>query len=271
MDLTPESSAYLRNLKDIFPDRYGSVALREVHDLPGLVSQFRMARGGVEIEVHSAVPEKMYGGASDSLHVSIFLLGENEQVVSSSRQRVAATQGDLGLRTWAGPDVRQVVLEIYDDRLGFLAAFRSPVGLQTLEGQDSRISDLLLVEAASPEPAEVRRTAAWVSPLAEAVSDEATIGVIFELYDLPVEESSYSLQAHLEAPDGSRTPLYISPSGAREFRTTWRRRGGAAVGVAEYVTVDLTEIEPGDYTLEIVATIPRALEPVRSRRSLTVR
>ena len=269
--MTPAISAYLRSLKDIFPDRYGSVALREVRDLPGLVSQFRMSRGGMEIEVHSAVPEKMYGGPSDSLHVSIFLLDENEQVVSSSRQLVAAAQENLGLRTWAGPDVRQVVLEIYDDRLGFLAALREPVGLETRAGEDPRISDLLFVKAASPEPSEVRRTAAWVSPLMEEVGDEATLGVVFELYDLPAEESTYSLQANLEAADGSRTPLYISLSGAPEFRTTWRRRGDATVGVAEYMTVDLTEVEPGDYTLEIVATLPRALDPVRSRRSLTVR
>jgi hypothetical protein len=52
----------------------------------------------------------MFGGASDSLHVSIFLLGEDESVVSSSRQRVAAAPGSLDLRTWAGPAVEQVVL-----------------------------------------------------------------------------------------------------------------------------------------------------------------
>ncbi len=271
MDLTPESAAYLRSLKDLFPHRYGSVALREVRDLPGLVSQFRMARGGLEIEVHSEVPEKMFGGPSDSLHVSIYLLGENEQVVSSSRQRVAAARGDLDLRTWAGPEVRQVVLEIYDDRLGFLAALREPVDFETSVGEDPRISDLLFVEAANPEPSEVRRTAAWVSALTEEVSDNATLGVIFELYDLPDVESTYSLQAHLEATDGSRIPLYICPSGAHEFRTTWRRKGDATVGVADYVTLDLTEVVPGDYTLEIVATLPRALEPVRSRRSLTIR
>lgn len=83
--------------------------------------------------------------------------------------------------------------------------------------------------------------------------------------------TSYSLQAHLEASDGSRIPLYICPSGAHKFRTTWRRLGDATVGVAEYVTLDLTEIEAGDYTLEVVATLPRALDPVRSRRSLTIR
>jgi len=262
---------YLRSLRDILPDRYGSVALREVRDLPGLVSQFRMARGGLEIEVHSAVPEKMYGGPSDSLHVSIYLLGEKEEVVSSSRQRVAAAPGDLDLRAWAGPDVRQVVLEVYDDRLGFLAALREPVGPETPVGEDPRISDLLFVEAANPEPAEVRRTASWVSPLVEEVSEDATLGVVFELYDLPDGESTYSLQAYLEVADGSRVPLYICPSGAHEFRTIWRRRGQATVGVTEYVTVDLSEVEPGDYTLEIVATLPRALEPVRARRSLTIR
>ncbi len=271
MDLTPESAAYLRSLKDILPDRYGSVAHREVRDLPGLVSQFRMPRGGLEVEVHSAVPAKMFGGPSDSLHVSIFLLGENEQVVSSSRQLVAAAQGHLGLRTWAGSDARQVVVEIYDDRLGFLAALREPVGLATLAGGDPRISDLLLVEAGSPEPSEVRRTAPWVSPLGQPISDDATVGVMFELYDLPADESSYSVQANLVSEDGSRVPLYVSPAGAREFRTTWRRRSDATVGVTEYVTVDLTDLEPGDYALEIVATLPRSLEPVRSRRSLTVR
>ena len=270
MDLTPESEVYLGSLRDIFPDRYGSGALREVRDLPGLVSQFRMARGGLEIEIHSAVPEKMYGGPSDSLHVSIYLLGENEEVVSSSRQRVAAASADLNLRTWAGPNVHQVVLEVYDDRLGFLAALREPVGLETPVGQDLRISDLLLVRPANPEPSEVRRTASWVSPLVEEVSEDATLGVVFELYDLPGVESSYSLQAHLEAADGSRVPLYISPSGAHEFRTTWRRKG-TTVGVTEYVTVDLTEVAAGDYTLEIVATLSRALEPMRARRSLTVR
>ncbi len=270
MDLTPESATYLGSLKNIFPHRYGSVGLREVRDLPGLVSQFRMARGGLEIEVHTAVPEKMYGGPSDSLHVSIFLLGEDQRVVSSSRQRVAAAQGDVGLRTWGGPEIRQVVLEIYDDRIGFLAAMREPVGLSK-PGEDPRISDLLLVEAANPEPSEVRRTAAWVSPLTEGVTDEATVGVIFELYDLPVRETAYTVEAHLSADDGYRVPLYISPSGARDFRTTWRRRSDATVGVTEYVTVDLTEVEPGDYTLEIVATLLRALEPVRSTRRLTVR
>ena len=273
MDLTPESVAYLQSLRDVFPERYGSSSLREVRDLPGLVSQFRMPRGGLEIEVHSAVPEKMFGGPSDSLHVSIFLVGEDEKVVSSSRQRVAAAPGRLDVRTWAGPHVRQVVLEIYDDRLGFLAALREPVGLDAVGGEDAKMSDLLFVEAADPEPSEVRRTAEWVSPLTEAASGETTVGVIFELYDLPEVDSSapYSLQAYLEASDGTRVPLYICPSGAHEFRTTWRRRGDATVGLAEYVTLDLTEVEPGDYTLEIVVTLPRALDPVRSRRTLTVR
>ena len=74
-------------------------------------SQFRLARGGVEIEIHSEVPETMFSGPSDSLHVSVFLLGEDEGVLSSSRQEVAAGPGDLTLRTWAGTDVRQVVVE----------------------------------------------------------------------------------------------------------------------------------------------------------------
>ena len=271
MDLTPESEDYLRSLMDILPERYGRTALREVRDLPGLVSQFRTAQGMFEIEVHSVVPEKMYGGPSDSLHVSIFLLDDDQQVVSTSRQRVAATAGDLDLRASAGSNVRQVVLEVYDDRLGFLAALREPVGVESPVAEDPRISDLLLVRPANPVPSAVRRTESWVAPLAEEIVDDATLGVIFELYGLPETGSSYSLQASLETADGGRIALYLSPAGAHEFRTTWRRRGDTAARVTEYVTVDLTEVAAGDYTLEVVATLPRELKPIRARRRLTVR
>ena len=154
-----------------------------------------------------------------------------------------------------------------------MEALREPVGLEALAAEDERISDLLFVEAANLEPAAVRRTAAWVSPLTEEVTEASTLGVVFELYDLPDAESTipYSRQDHLEDANGARIPLYICPSGAHEFRMTWSRMSDAKVCVAEYVMLDLTEVEPGDYTLEIVAPLPRTLDPVRSRRSLIVR
>ena len=96
MQLTPESVSYLRSLKEIVPERYGTGALREVRDLDGLVSQFRAADGKLEIEVHSAVPDEMYGGPSDSLHVAIYALDERGHVLSSSRGRVPAAPGALG-------------------------------------------------------------------------------------------------------------------------------------------------------------------------------
>ncbi len=271
MDLTPESGAYLRSLRDIVPERYGTGALREVRDLTGLVSRFRTAGGGLEIEVHSAVPDEMYGGPADSLHVAIYVLGEGGGVVSSSRGRVRAAPGALGMKARVDSGARQVVLEVYDDRVGYLSALREPLGLTTAAGEERYLSDLLFVEAANPEPSDVRRTAPWVTPLVEAVSEEATLGVLFELYDLPDSGSTYGLRVHLERADGSRVPLYVCPSGAHEFRTTWRRRAEATTSATEYVTLDLSEVEPGEYTLELAATLPGLVDPVRARRSLTIR
>lgn len=270
MQLTPESASYLRSLKEIVPERYGTGALREVRDLAGLLSRFRAADGELEIEVHSAVPDEMYGGPSDSLHVAIYVLDERGDALSSSRGRVPAAPGALDMSIGADEAGRQVVLEVYDDRVGYLSALREPVGRTTPAGEGAHVSDLLLVEAANPEPEEVRRGAPWVLPLVEAVGEDATVGVLFELYDLPDSAATYGLAAHLERADGSRVPLYSCPVGAHEFRTTWRRRATAGTGVTEYVTLDVSEVPAAEYTLVLTVTVAGLADGTSARRSLTI-
>jgi hypothetical protein len=271
--LTPEGEAYLEELRGVFPHWYGTRA-RPLYSLPAQAARFRgLERGTGEIEVQLDVPPALETFESDSLDIGLFLLAADGSHISETTRRIAGDH--VRLRTAAGPDVAGVVVELYNARTHEAAALRMPAFRGVEVAEDPRVSDLWLVEAASPEEREVSRVDGWIRPLSRPdVVDDDQVGVFFELYDLPLDESRfYRISVKLQSETtGDVLVLPYRPSGQDLFGTEWTRSAaGYPGGSTEYVAVDLSGARPGVYTLRVEAelaggeTVSTSLSGVRLR------
>ena len=76
-----------------------------------------------------------------------------------------------------------------------------------------------------------------------------TVGVLFEVYDLPTTDAPYRLSFELVSEDdGSRTAVKVRPAGQETWGLEWLR-APAAGRTVEYVTLDLSELPAGRYTI----------------------
>ncbi|NNF39295.1 MAG: hypothetical protein HKN71_11560, partial [Gemmatimonadetes bacterium] len=270
---TPEGEAYVEELSGVFPHWYGARA-RPLYSLPAQAVRFRgLEPGTADIEVQLDVPPALETFESDSLDIGLFLLAADGSALSATTRRIAGD--NVRLRTAAGPDVAGVVVELYNARTHEAAALRMPAFRGTEVGDDPRVSDLWLVEAAATEEREVSRNDRWLRPLPRPdVIDDEEVGLFFELYDLPVDEGRFyriAVELVSEA-SGEVVALPYRPSGQELFGTEWTRStSGYPGGSTEYVTVDLSAAQPGVYELRVTAelasgeTVSTSLSGVRLR------
>ena len=271
MNLTPEARTYLDELRRVFPHRYGTSS-RTVFTLPGQLSRFMApVPGRVDLEIHTEVPTLIATGSRDTLDVGVFLLDSEGERLLTTRRRIPARQAPISFRAPADPEVSGVVVEVFNRRTGQAAALRDAARLPPRSVGSVAISDLLLVEAATPDTDEVDRRAPWVRPetLVGPVED-AAFGALFELYGVRDLSSWYRLRAEIVNRDtGETVAVPIRPAGEEGFRATWERRIPEGIqDPHEYVTVALTDVSGGRYTIRIVVDVPGAQGPLVSERNL---
>ena len=83
----------------------------------------------------------------------------------------------------------------------------------------------------------------------ELVGDR--VGLFLELYGIPVGEA-YRLRARAVGPEGGPgTPVSFRPAGQELFGAEWTRRPLDPRISPEYLTLDLSGVEPGAYDLQV--------------------
>lgn len=254
--LTPEGRAYLDEIRELVPHRYGNVS-RPVFALQAQVARFRGGDDGVQdVDVFAQVPVSFATGGADSLDVSLVLTGAGGSTLSVTRARVPAEEGGLSLRASSRSPVGGAVVEIYSPRTRQAAALRrllEPAGAES----GPTMSDVIFTEPATPVADEVRRGAPWMEPLAaDRPVAGHLIGAFVEVYGLD-EGARYRIRAEVEdRATGEVRDVPIQPADGSGFRSTWERRAHAGGATPEFVAVWLGDVQPGRYTLRVVVSLP---------------
>ena len=269
LELTREGRAYLDEVRQLVPHRYGN-ASRTVFSLPAQVGRFRgEAPGSFEVAVHTRVPVLLATGADDSLAVCLALLDEDGRTLAVVQSRRPALDDDIAVKTTARGEIAGVVVEVYNPRTGQAASLRrSTPALASAGGVG--MSDVMLTEPASPRREDVSRRGDWFEPLAvDRPVQSHAIGAYFELYGVGAVARWYRIRAELQdRATGAVRDLPIQPAGEEGFRTTWERRTGADAVTTEFLSIWLGGVPEGRYVLRIVADVPDAGAPLAAEQAL---
>lgn len=267
LDLTPEARAYLSDLSPLLPHRYGRQS-RLVTNLDAQLGRFR-ARGDepAAVTVHGRVPEEMATGPADSLHLGLFVTAPDGEVLSEIRRTLPAAAMDVRMDAPVPDRAESVAMELYHPGLGQAAVLRAPVAREPSEGEDPRISDLVVTEPARPLTRDIRRSETWLVPRPDR--DDAsgeTVGLLFELYDLGPDAGPYRLSVELEPHDRAGIiHVPIRPTGEDRFGMEWPRTPRDA---PEFLTLDLSEVGPGTYTLRVVVDDAGTRPSIEAERTI---
>jgi TonB family protein len=270
MSLTQESRAYLTDLLRVLPHRYGGRS-RTVFSLPGQMSRFRGdVPGQFELEIHTEVPQALTTIETDTLEVGVFLISAEGERVGSTIRKIPARPAPLSFRAPIAAGVSSIVVEVFNRRVGQAAAFRRGVAALIPGEGGATISDLLLVEPTWPSGGDLDRRESWVTPetLARPLERDA-FGVMFELYDVAESTSGYQIRVELVDRDTGRTRTLPSrPAGAEGFRTAWNRSVELDGPTRDFVTVALSDVPSGEYTVRVVVDVPESSLPLVATRNL---
>jgi TonB family protein len=252
LELTPEASAYLADLRTMLPHAQGSIG-RVAAPLVAEVARFRSASGAVQADVVTRVPE-IFGAAGTPVDVALVQVGPRGERIAIDRER-ASVGNVLRLRADARPGARELAVEMLSPTLDRAVAVRVPFD-RAARGADARVSDLQLTNAVARTRREVARDSRGIAPMPDAELAGDEVGALFELYDL-AGAPAYQLRVELVPSEGGQTiPVEIRPAGETRFAPSFTRARWPEAGpVTEYLTVRLTDVAPGAYTLRAVVEL----------------
>lgn len=271
--LTSEGRAYVDDLRDVYPHRYGPLG-RDVLAATGEVTRFRGAEAGTtDLEIRAPFPSALASDGEDGVEASVFLLDDRGHTLARARRPVSRADETVLFRVPAPAEAVRVVVEFRDPRSGRTAALGEAVALTDVDGEGPGISDLLLTEPATPDRDAVRRDASWIRPLGSGEALQGpTLGAFFELYGMREATSWYRIHAEVERlDDGVRSGVPVRPAGEDGYRATWDRLADASGTRGEFVGLDLDGLSPGRYNLCVVVDFPLAGGPLLAERLITVR
>lgn len=270
MDLTAEGRAYLEEVGQNLLHRYGRQS-RLVAPLEAQVGRFQDPGGQAgQVTVATRVPAALATGPEDSLSIGLFVLGPDAERISETRRVIPAREATVRMGAPVPSGAAEVVLELYHPGLGQAAVVRSPVYRDRSNGEDPRVSDVLLVEPATPLTRDIRRDEAWLIPRTDPRDASGpNVGLLFELYDVPPAGAYYRMRVELDPRGGGRTiPVSYRPSGTERFGLEWPRRSGGKGPITEFLTLDLHDVAPGSYTLRLTVDLPGAGHPILLERAV---
>lgn len=268
MDLTTEGRAYVDDLREVLPHRYGA-ASRSVFTLPGQVTRFYGGEPGVlEVQIHTEVPEFLASDPSDTLDLGLFLMDAEGNKISVTQRRIRAEVAPVSIRALTSPEVASVVVELFNRRTGQAGSIREAVTPLVVH-QSVAVSDLLLVRPTGSSK-DVSRYAKWLEPLSlVGPLDTEAVGVYFEVYETGASVPWYRLRAEVvDRETGVVTGVPIRPAGEKGFRPTWDRFPAAGGLTSEFLTVALSDVERGRHTLRIIVDVPEVGAGIVAQRDL---
>lgn len=271
LDITAEAEEYLEDLLESVPHRFGLGSARMVSRLRGQAVLFRGdAPGAWEVDVYGDIPEE-FTDLDGAVDVTIYVLGAGRERLSESRSTVRPSRGStLRRSTEVAADATEVVVELFHRPTGLVALMRAPLRARA-DDVDSRVSDLLFVEPARPTPQSLLRRNGWMRPIAGPVVDADEVGVLFELYGVPSGRERYSVEVSMTGRDGSRRPVPLRTARDGDFAAFWEGSSRRERPVTQFLILDISNVEPGTYTVGLVATVVGMSTPAVSKKRLVIR
>ncbi len=269
LELTPEGRAYLDEVRQLVPHRYGN-ASRTVFSLPAQIGRFRAVEpGSFEVVMHARVPLLLATGGEDSLAVTFALLDQEGRALAVTQSHQPALDGDIAMKATTRAGIAGVVVEVYNPRTGQAASLRRSTPPLASAGAVS-MSDVVLSAPASPRREEVSRRGDWFEPLAvDRPVQSHAIGAYVELYGVGAVAPWYRIRVELQdRATGDVRDLPILPAGEEGFRTTWERRAGPDAVTPEFLSIWLGGVSEGRYVLRVVADVPEAGAPLVAEQQL---
>ncbi len=257
LDLTPEGRAYIRDLRAVLAHRYGADS-RPVFVLPGQVARFlQEGSEALDFDLYTRVPPILRRGAEGPLDLQVHFVDPAGDRIRLVARKLQPGEDRVSVRVPVTAVRGALVLEIYNPWTGRAASLREPVR-PLAPSNGVVLSDLLVVEPATPGADEVFRDAPWVEPLVLTRPEHLTVaGAYFELYAPQRPVASYRLRAEVvDLESGAVVPVAVRPAGEETFREVWERSVREPGVIREYVTVAMTQLEPGRHRLRVVVEVP---------------
>jgi TonB family protein len=271
LDITAEAEEYLEDLLESVPHRFGLGSARMVYRLRAQAALFRgNAPGAWEVDVYGVIPEE-FTDLDGAVDVTLFVLGAGRERLSDSKSTVRPSlDGTLRLSTEVAADATEIVVELYHRPTGLVALMRAPLRARA-DDVDSRVSDLLFVEPARPTPQSLLRRNGWMQPIAGPVVDADEVGVLFELYGFRSGREPYSVEVSLTGRDGSTQNVPVRTARDDDFTEFWEGSSRRERPVTQFLILDIASVEPGPYTVGLVATVEGMSTPTVSKKRLVIR
>ncbi|GMR12517.1 MAG: hypothetical protein BMS9Abin29_0707 [Gemmatimonadota bacterium] len=271
LDITAEAEEYLQDLLESVPHRFGLGSARMVYRLRAQAALFRgNAPGAWEVDIYSVIPEE-FSDLDGAIDVTVYVLGPGRERLSESRSTVSPSQsGSLRLSTEVAAAATEIAVELYHGPTGLVALMNAPLR-DRADDVSAGVSDLLFVEPASPTPQSFLRRNGWMNPLARPFVDADEVGVLFELYGFRSGRERYAVEVSLTARDGSTQIVPLRAARDDDFAPLWEGSSSRERPVTQFLILDISDVEPGAYTVELAATGPGLSTPAASKKRLVIR
>ncbi len=271
LDITAEAEEYLEDLLESVPHRFGLGGARMVYRLQAQAVLFRGREPGAwEVDIYGVMPEE-FTDLDGAVDVTVYVLGAGRERLSESRSMVGPSKrSTLSLSTEVVSDATEIVVELYHSPTGLVALMGVPLR-ERADDADSRVSGLLFVEPARPTPQSLLRRNGWMRPVAGPVVDADEIGVLFELYGFRSGRTRYSVEVSLTGLDGSTQTVPLRTAYDDDFEPFWEGSSRRERPVTQFLILDISNVEPGTYTVGLAAMVPGMSTPAVSNKRLVIR
>lgn len=270
LDITAEAEEYLEDLLESVPHRFGLGSARMVYRLRAQAVLFRgNAPGTWEVDIYGVIP-KEFSDLDGAVDMTVYVLGVGRERLSESRTTVRPSSNTLRYSTEVPSDATEIAVELYHSPTGLVALMRAPLRARA-DDADSRVSGLLFVEPARPTPQSLLRRNGWMRPIAGPVVDADEVGVLFELYGFRSGQTPYSVEVTLTGLDGSTQTVPVRTAYDDDFEPFWEGSSRRERPVTQFLILDISNLEPGTYTVGLAARVPGMSTPAVSKKRLVVR
>ena len=270
LDMTAEAVEYLDDLLESRPHRFGFAGAAMIQRLPGQAALFREnGTEGWEVDIHNVMPDE-FAALDDFVDMTIFVLGSDGERLSESTSTVHTSTHTLRNSIGVGAGATEMAIELYHGPTGMIALMRSPLRARRADGA-SRISDVLFIEPARPRLQSLTRQNDWMQPVTTSGVDADEVGMLFEVYGLTSGREQYSVEVFLTGPDGATRTMPVRNAYDDEFGASWVGVSRRERPVTQFLVIDISNVEPGMYTVGLVAALPGVSLPAVSKKRLVIR
>ena len=290
---TDQSAYFAADLEHEHPESYFPTMVTDFVDVPHQLARFRGSEPGhTRVEIYAEAPvEELEAEIGDTLDTGIFTFLEDYTPIWERRTPARATPGGVALtyRFELTPGWYRYGIEARaagpEDLPRPAARARSTVATEGFPTGRLGLSDLLLaadtVRPTVTEP--TRREELRIVPLrGDVVRTGSPVHVYFEVYGLAPDSAGLgTYRAELTVEDSTRRNVVerlfragrdLIGLGTPETRVRWDRQVPVVDDlVPEYISLEVADLEPGEYTIRVRLTDLATGQAAETARAIRVR